>query len=322
MSARSPFPDDVNDDYEDDFDDDDVDFDADDEDIDDTDEYVDADEDDDTDEYVEDDEADDTDDFDDEDDDYDVYDDEDTAGDDYDDYDNEDDDEDYDDEYEDEDEDDDPANEWDAFTLDFDSDDEDYDDEDEDTDPEEDPEDDLTPAQLRAALTKSNRENAARRKKFNEYREQQMGAVEEAVSTVLGDLADGLNINTGDEIDPDVIVQEVTRLVAAKETEAAKAQRDLAIYRAAVPLGANLEALADSKKFTATIDALDATSPNYGAEVAKAVEAAIAANPTYKTAPQVTRSGGDFTGGTTAPAPSDTSIDAFRKKRQARREGL
>ena len=299
MSARSPFPDDVNDDYEDDFDDDDVDFDDDDDavevadDTDDTDEYVE----DGTDGDVEDDEADDTDDFDDEDD-YDVYDDED--------------------------EDDDPANEWDAFTLDFDSDDEDYadDDEDEDTDPEEDPEDDLTPAQLRAALTKSNRENAARRKKFNEYREQQMGAVEEAVSTVLGDLADGLNINTGDEIDPDIIVQEVTRLVAEKETEAAKAQRDLAIYRAAVPLGANLEALADSKKFTATIDALDATSPNYGAEVAKAVEAAIAANPTYKTAPQVTRSGGDFTGGTTAPAPSDTSIDAFRKKRQARREGL
>ena len=319
MSARSPFPDDVNDDYDDDFDDDDVDFDADDEDV----EVVDGTDDaDDTDEYVEDDEddeADDTDDLDDEDDDYDVYDDEDTAGDDYDDYD---DDEDYDDDYEDED--DDPASEWDAFTLDFDADDEDYadDDEDEDTDPEVDPEDDLTPAQLRAALTKSNRENAARRKKFNEYREQQMGAVEEAVSTVLGDLADGLNINTGDEIDPDVIVQEVARLVAEKETEAAKAQRDLAIYRAAVPLGANLEALADSKKFTATIDALDATSPNYGAEVAKAVEAAIAANPTYKTAPQVTRSGGDFTGGTTAPAPSDTSIDAFRKKRQARREGL
>lgn len=314
MSARSPFPDDVNDDYEDDFDDDDVDFDDDDavevaDDTDDTDEYVE----DGTDGDVEDDEADDTDDFDDEDDDYDVYDDEDTAGDDYDDDD---------DDYEDEDEDDDPANEWDAFTLDFDADDEDYDDEDEDTDPEEDPEDDLTPAQLRAALTKSNRENAARRKKFNEYREQQMGAVEEAVSTVLGDLADGLNINTGDEIDPDIIVQEVTRLVAEKETQAAKAQRDLAIYRAAVPLGANLEALADSKKFTATIDALDATSPNYAAEVAKAVEAAIAANPTYKTAPQVTRSGGDFTGGTTAPAPSDTSIDAFRKKRQARREGL
>lgn len=322
MSARSPFPDDVNDDYEDDFNDDDVDFDDDDDavevtdDTDDTDEYVE----DGNDGDVEDDEADDTDDFDDEDDDYDVYDDEDTAGDDYDDYD----DEDYDD---DEDEDDDPASEWDAFTLDFDADDEDYadddeDDEDEDTDPEVDPEDDLTPAQLRAALTKSNRENAARRKKFNEYREQQMGAVEEAVSTVLGDLADGLNINTGDEIDPDIIVKEVTRLVAEKETEAAKAQRDLAIYRAAVPLGANLEALADSKKFTATIDALDATSPNYGTEVAKAVEAAIAANPTYKTAPQVTRSGGDFTGGTTAPAPSDTSIDAFRKKRQARREGL
>lgn len=86
-------------------------------------------------------------------------------------------------------------------------------------------------------------------------------------------------------------------------TAAQQAQRDalveLAVYRAAGPLGAKPDALLDSRSFLAAIKDVD---PTDGEAIKTAVEAAVTANPLLKTqaapAPLAGASGADFTGGT------------------------
>lgn len=170
---------------------------------------------------------------------------------------------------------------------------------------------------LRDMLAKSRRENAARRRKYNEFRDQSVAAIEQGVASFIEQVADQIGITIDDPTDANAVIDAVTELVTGSKEQRTRAERDLAIYRAAIPAGADMAKLADSKSFTAAIDTLDPTSESYAADVAEKLNAHLEANPHYKTAQKIDRSGGDFTGGTPANLPDD-SVDALRQKRQQR----
>jgi|LSQX01.1.fsa_nt_gb hypothetical protein len=192
----------------------------------------------------------------------------------------------------------------------------DFDEDDEDDEDQGDTGDTTTGADEKDAIIKSLRkENAARRKKLQELREQSMGAVEEAIAETMTQLAEQLGIDP--DPNTDNILNTLTEKIHAAEKDRLDARRDLAIYKAAAPLKVDIARLADSKKFTQTIDELDPTDDNYATDVAQAVKAAVEANPYYRTSGQLDRSGGDFTGGNTQPVES--GVEARRVQRQKRR---
>lgn len=99
----------------------------------------------------------------------------------------------------------------------------------------------------------------------------------------------------GEPADPAKLTEQLT---AAQQSQR-DALVELAVYRAAGPLGAKPDALLDSRSFLTSIKDVD---PTDGEAIKTAVTAAITANPLLKTqaapAPQAGASGADFTGGT------------------------
>jgi hypothetical protein len=81
---------------------------------------------------------------------------------------------------------------------------------------------------------------------------------------------------------------------------AAAAAIELSVYRTAQRLGANAEALLDSRSFVDQIDALDVDPTDtaaFTAAVTEKVNAALTSNPALRAGPAVSRSGGDMGGG-------------------------
>ena len=167
-------------------------------------------------------------------------------------------------------------------------------------------------------VRKLRNENAARRQKLRELREQSVAAVEQGVNDFASQLAGTLGIQSDGELTPDQVTDTVAKQMAALADEATKARRDLAIYRAAIPAGADMNKLADSKAFTDKVGELDPNADTYQADVAKAVSAALETNPHFKAPPKIDRVGGDFTGGT-SPNISDDSVESLQEKRRQRR---
>lgn len=89
-----------------------------------------------------------------------------------------------------------------------------------------------------------------------------------------------------DEPDP----VEVARQSSA---DAIAAKRELAIFKAAGPLGVNPTALLDSLTFKTSVDGLD---PSDGAAITTAIQAALAANPTLKAVQAAAASGTELGG--------------------------
>lgn len=281
---------DSQDDYDDDWIDD---LDNDDEDEDEYDfDPADEDEDDDFD-----DDEDDTDDYDDEPDD--VADDEDDEGDDFDDWDDDLDGDDLDDE-------DDDLDDFD-----------DYDDEDDydDFDDEDDEDEDGTGYD--AEVKRLRRENAHRRIQNRELQETAAAAVEQGIADFGKTLADQLGLDL-DDYTADNMAAAVRAQLQDQQTKTNKVTRDLAIYRAAGPAGADFDKLADSKTFTSAVDELDPTADDYADQVGQLVHKALESNPEWKKPAQVKRSGGDFTN--TAPTTEGDSIEALQKRRRNRRK--
>jgi hypothetical protein len=81
---------------------------------------------------------------------------------------------------------------------------------------------------------------------------------------------------------------------------AAAAAIELSVFRTAQRLGANADALLDSRTFCDGIDALDidpSDTAAFTAAVTEKVNAALAANPALRAGPTAGRSGGDMGGG-------------------------
>ena len=215
------------------------------------------------------------------------------------------------DDYDDEDEEDEDEDQedWDDDYDDFDLDDED---EDEDADNEDDEEDD-TDAQVK----RLRRENAHRRIQNRELQENAAAAVEQGIADFSSAFASQLGLDL-DDLTADNMAAAVQQQLQDRQDKANKAKRDLAIYRAAGPAGADFDKLADSKTFTNAVDELDPESDDYAERVGQLVHKALDSNPEWKKPAQVKRSGGDFNN--TAPTVEGESIEALQKRRRDRRK--
>lgn len=206
---------------------------------------------------------------------------------------------DYDDEGEDDEDDD--LDDWEDDYDDFDLDGEDADDED-DTD---------------AQVKRLRRENAHRRIQNRELQENAAAAVEQGIADFSSAFASQLGLDL-DDYTADNMAAAVQQQLQDRQDKANKAKRDLAIYRAAGPAGADFDKLADSKTFTSAVDELDPESDDYADRVGQLVHKALDSNPEWKKPAQVKRSGGDFNN--TAPTVEGESIEALQKRRRDRRK--
>lgn len=109
-----------------------------------------------------------------------------------------------------------------------------------------------------------------------------------------------------DPPDPAALTDQLTAQTAAART----AQVELAVYRAAQALDGNASALLDSRSFMASLADLD---PRDGDAVNNAVQAALTANPTLKTAPARRAPGPLATPGGSTPPNLDDQIAAAKK---------
>lgn len=209
---------------------------------------------------------------------------------------------DYDDEGEDDEDDD--LDDWEDDYDDFDLDDEDADDEDDEGD---------TDAQVK----RLRRENAHRRIQNRELQENAAAAVEQGIADFSSAFASQLGLDL-DDYTADNMAATVQQQLQDRQDKANKAKRDLAIYRAAGPAGADFDKLADSKTFTSAVDELDPESDDYADRVGQLVHKALDSNPEWKKPAQVKRSGGDFNN--TAPTVEGESIEALQKRRRDRRK--
>ena len=246
-------------------------------------------EDDDLDDYLDGDDEDDDYDFDPEEEDYDDFGDEDEDT-------NEDDDEETDNEPEgdvtdddDDDDFDDDLDDWDDFDDLDDLDDwddwDDDEDEGEDTDEDDEGENDQ--------VKRLRRENAHRRIQNRELQENAAAAVEQGITDFSTAFAEKLGLDL-DDYTADNMAAAVREQLQEQRDRTNKVRRDLAIYRAAGPAGADFDKLADSKTFTSAVDELDPESDDYADQVGKLVHKALDSNPEWKKPAQVKRSGGDL----------------------------
>jgi hypothetical protein len=135
-----------------------------------------------------------------------------------------------------------------------------------------------------------------------------------------------LKLLSGDSpepLTPEQLAQQLTEARTqgtAAQQQAADTARELAVLKAAQKLGANSEALLDSRSFMATVSGLDTADP---AALATAVEqqltAALTTNPALRAGPGVPRSGADLGGGTGSGDGAltiDAQIDEATKARR------
>ncbi|MFB7853811.1 hypothetical protein [Rhodococcus qingshengii] len=146
-------------------------------------------------------------------------------------------------------------------------------------------------------------------------------AAEKARTELLEKLGKELGFIKGDEAPkPEDVIAQLTAErdeTAQRETATAKKLRELiekdALREAAKAHEGDFGSLADSKKLSAAIEALDHTADDYAAQVDAAVKAAITADPKLKAQAATTASSIEHGG--TVTAPSD-DIESFRKSRR------
>jgi hypothetical protein len=112
-----------------------------------------------------------------------------------------------------------------------------------------------------------------------------------------------LSPDAEEPLTPEQLAQQLAeaRTAGTSATQAAAAAAiELAVYRTAQRLGANADALLDSRQFCDGIDAIDIDPTDrdaFTAAVTEKVNAALSANPALRAGPTAGRSGGDLGGG-------------------------
>lgn len=138
-----------------------------------------------------------------------------------------------------------------------------------------------------------------------------------AAAEARAELLKQLSGDAEEPLTPEQLQQQLTEARTQGTTaqqQAAATARELAVLRTAQRLGANGDALLDSRSFMDGIGGLDTADPAaLTAAVTERVNAALAANPALR-ATAAGRSGGDFGGGSGAAALSlDQQIEAAQK---------
>lgn len=129
---------------------------------------------------------------------------------------------------------------------------------------------------------------------------QKRQAAEKAAQTQLDALAKAMGLKSDD--DP----AEIAKKLAEEQKRSKDAVVELAVLKACIDpkVGANSVAILDSRSFLSKVADLDHTSDTFQADVAKAVSAAVAANPLLKNGTaKGSKSGADFSAGASSAPP-------------------
>lgn len=131
------------------------------------------------------------------------------------------------------------------------------------------------------------------------------------------------------ELTPEQVIEQLTseRDTTAKERDAEKERHrraliELAVHRAGSKMGADSDALLDSRSFLKKIRDLDVNADDFATTLGEVIQLALDENPKFKAASMTgppARSGGEFAGGPGGrPPSSEPTIDDFRKRRVAK----
>ncbi|MGW3572184.1 hypothetical protein ACWDSL_51480, partial [Streptomyces sp. NPDC000941] len=128
-------------------------------------------------------------------------------------------------------------------------------------------------------------------------------AADEARKELLASISKAVGLDDGDAPpSPEELTQQLmqsrSELSTAQE-QAASAAIELHVYRAAHRLGADADALLDSRSFCDTVDSIDVSDDPkaFNAAVEKAINEALGRNPALRAPTSAGRSGGDLSGG-------------------------
>jgi hypothetical protein len=144
-------------------------------------------------------------------------------------------------------------------------------------------------------------ENARNGEKTEKQKRQ---AAETAVKEMQAKLAELLGLEKDEKPDVEAVARELS---VAKE-EKKRYMIELAAYKASAKAGVNADALLDSRSFLSKVADLDPASETFETDIAKAVSAAVEANPLLKGSPVTPAvSGGDFSSGTKTSRPEPTN---------------
>ncbi|MGW8988714.1 hypothetical protein ACWGRF_02065 [Streptomyces zhihengii] len=126
-------------------------------------------------------------------------------------------------------------------------------------------------------------------------------AADQARAELVEQFAQVLGIGTEKPPTADELAAQLRDTTArsdAAEERAAAAAIELHVYRTAARLGADAEALLDSRAFCDAVDDLDPSDPAaFNTAVQAAIETALTNNPRLRARPSAGRSGGDLGGG-------------------------
>ncbi|MBB5081369.1 hypothetical protein [Nonomuraea endophytica] len=193
--------------------------------------------------------------------------------------------------------------------------------------------DDL-PAWAQAELRRARMEAVNARKAAEEQKTEQGPSPEDLVAQAQKDLAQqigkalGLVAEEEKSLDPQQVIEKLTaeKDSTAKERDAEKDRHrraliELAVHRASTRLGADPDALLDSRSFLRNVRDMDPDGEGFSATLTGAIQKAVEDNPKFKaagTSGPPAKSGGEFTGGPGARAsdPEQMTTDDFRAFRR------
>ncbi|MEU7891700.1 hypothetical protein AB0B45_02420 [Nonomuraea sp. NPDC049152] len=139
----------------------------------------------------------------------------------------------------------------------------------------------------------------------------------------------GLIADEEKPLDPQQVIETLTaeRDTTAQERDKERERHrraliELAVHRASQKVGADPDALLDSRSFLKAVRDMDPDADEFSTALTETIQTAVEDNPKFKAATQAgppARSGGEFTGGPGGrPASSEPSIDEFRARRKKR----
>lgn len=144
-------------------------------------------------------------------------------------------------------------------------------------------------------------------------------------------IAKALGLVTEEEkpIDPQQVIETLTaeRDSTAQERDQERERHrraliELAVHRASQKVGADPDALLDSRSFLKAVRDMDPDGDGFSTSLTEVIQTAVENNPKFKAATQAgppARSGGEFTGGPGGRRPdAEPSIDEFRARRKKR----
>lgn len=140
-------------------------------------------------------------------------------------------------------------------------------------------------------------------------------AAEEARTKLLAELSKALGVGGDTPPDPEKLKADLEKTTAERRSTLV----ELAVVRSASRLGADAEALLDSRGFLSKLGKLDPAADDFATLVADEIAAAVKDNPRLSLGTPATRSGGEITGGAADKGGSGESWDDIEKLVKAQR---